>query len=66
MSDGMDGIGLDWLSYTAVTPRASLQSDANKICREASIGSLRIAHLGNSATFSMIARIGLNGLILTL
>ena len=27
MSDGMDG--LDWLSYTAVTPRASLQSDAN-------------------------------------
>ena len=30
MSDGMDGIGLDWLSYTAVTPRASLQSDANK------------------------------------
>ena len=29
MSDGMDGIGLDWLSYTAVTPRASLQSDAN-------------------------------------
>ena len=21
--------GLDWLSYTAVTPRASLQSDAN-------------------------------------
>ena len=26
MSDGMDGMGL---SYTAVTPRASLQSDAN-------------------------------------
>ena len=25
--DGMDGIG--WLSYTAVTPRASLKSDAN-------------------------------------
>ena len=25
----MDGMGLDWLSYTAVTPRASLQSDAN-------------------------------------
>ena len=25
---GWDGIG--WLSYTAVTPRASLQSDANK------------------------------------
>ena len=40
--------------------------NGNKICREASIGSLRIAHLGNSATFSMIARIGLNGLILTL
>ena len=33
MSDGwMDWIGLDWmdgLSYTAVTPRASLESDAN-------------------------------------
>ena len=29
MSDGMDG--LDWLSYTAVTPRASLQSDANNM-----------------------------------
>ena len=29
--DWMDGIGLDgWLSYTAVTPRASLKSDANK------------------------------------
>ena len=27
MSDGLDWIGL---SYTAVTPRASLQSDANK------------------------------------
>ena len=28
-----DGIGLDWMGYTttAVTPRASLQSDANKI-----------------------------------
>ena len=29
---GLDWIGLDgmgWLSYTAVTPRASLQSDAN-------------------------------------
>ena len=25
--DGLDG----WLSYTAVTPRASLQSDANKL-----------------------------------
>ena len=25
--DGWDG----WLSYTAVTPRASLKSDANKI-----------------------------------
>ena len=23
--------GLDWLSYTAVTPRASLKSDANKL-----------------------------------
>ena len=41
-------------------------TNGNNICREASIGSLRIAHLGNSATFSMIARIGLNGLILTL
>ena len=29
--DGMDG--LDGLSYTAVTPRASLQSDANNIYR---------------------------------
>ena len=29
MSDGMDG--LDGLSYTAVTPRASLQSDANNV-----------------------------------
>ena len=34
MSDGigLDGMGwdwMDWLSYTAVTPRASLQSDAN-------------------------------------
>ena len=31
---GLDWIGLDgmgWLSYTAVTPRASLQSDANNI-----------------------------------
>ena len=28
MSDGMDG--LDGLSYTTVTPRASLKSDANK------------------------------------
>ena len=28
---GLDWIGLDgWLSYTAVTPRASLKSDANK------------------------------------
>ena len=27
--DGLDGIGLDGLSYTAVTPRASLQSDAD-------------------------------------
>ena len=27
---GLDWIGLDgWLSYTAVTPRASLKSDAN-------------------------------------
>ena len=29
MSDGMDG--LDGLSYTTVTPRASLQSDAKNI-----------------------------------
>ena len=28
MSDGMDGMGL---SYTAVTPRASLQSDAKNL-----------------------------------
>ena len=29
---GWDWMGLDgWLSYTAVTPRASLQSDANKL-----------------------------------
>ena len=29
---GLDWIGLDgWLSYTAVTPRASLKSDANII-----------------------------------
>ena len=27
----MDGIGLDGLSFTAVTPRASLQSDANNL-----------------------------------
>ena len=27
-TDGLDG--LDWLSYTAVPPRASLQSDAKK------------------------------------
>ena len=29
MLDGLDG--MDWLSYTDVTPRASLQSDANNI-----------------------------------
>ena len=29
---GLDWIGLDgWLSYTAVTPRASLKSDANNL-----------------------------------
>ena len=28
---GWDWIGLDWLFYTAVTPRASLQSDANNM-----------------------------------
>ena len=34
MSDGMDGMdGIGWLSYTAVTPRASLKSDANNKCR---------------------------------
>ena len=27
----MDGIGWDGYPYTAVTPRASLQSDANKL-----------------------------------
>ena len=33
MSDwmGLDGIGLDGLFYTAVTPRASLKSDANNV-----------------------------------
>ena len=30
MSDGMGWDGIGWLSYTAVTPRASLQSDAKK------------------------------------
>ena len=35
--DGMDG--LDGLSYTAVTPRASLQSDANKIEIELETGT---------------------------
>ena len=29
MSDGWDGLD-GWLSYTAVAPRASLKSDANK------------------------------------
>ena len=28
-TDWIGWIGLDWLSYTAVTPRASLKSDAN-------------------------------------
>ena len=37
--DGMDG----WLSYTAVTPRASLKSDANKIkIKKNSQGSVMI------------------------
>ena len=31
---GWDWIG--WLSYTAVTPRASLQSDANNLATQAS------------------------------
>ena len=31
MSDGMDGMDGMGLSYTTVTPRASLQSDANNI-----------------------------------
>ena len=34
----MDGwIGWDWLSYTAVTPRASLQSDANNKAKSVDI-----------------------------
>ena len=31
MSGGLDWIGWDGLSYSTVTPRASLQSDANKV-----------------------------------
>ena len=60
MSDGWDGMGL---YYTAVTPRASLMSDANK-GGGAHIGSVISAHRGKRVPNSSLSarnQVGGNG-----
>ena len=60
--DGMDWMG--WLSYTAVTPRASLLSDANKVLPTLTMGfclsvtSLRLQRTGPSCLITVHAGLG--------